>query len=152
MKFLIFVILAFQIQSSIAQTISEKDFDKLSWLEGIWIRTNAKPGRTAFESWKKETGNEWTGIGVSLKGQDTLFVEKLKIIVKDKAIYYVADVKENNGSVYFKMTELTSDGFVCENAQHDFPKMIAYKREGNNLKATTSGNGKSIDFLFTRKE
>jgi hypothetical protein len=130
-----------------AQSVTGKDFDKLSWLEGSWSRTNAKPGRTASESWTKGKGKEWIGIGASLKGTDTSFVEKLKIVIKDNSIFYVADVAENKGPVYFKMIEVSNDGFVCENLQHDFPKRISYKKEGNSLKAVTSGDGKSIDFL-----
>ncbi|HEY5822722.1 MAG TPA: DUF6265 family protein [Cyclobacteriaceae bacterium] len=150
MKYVVLFLITSCSYSVIAQSVTEKDFSKLSWLEGSWKRTNAKPGRTASENWKKGNSNEWIGIGVSLKEQDTSFVEKLKILVKDNAIYYVADVAENKGPVYFKFTELTSDGFVCENPDHDFPRKISYKKEGNNLKATTSGDGKSIDFLFVR--
>src|SRR5690349_3694308 len=136
--------------STIAQSVTEKDFSKLLWLEGQWKRINAKPGRTASESWKKGGVNELIGIGISMKEQDTVFVEKLKILVKDNSVYYVADVAENKAPVYFKFTELTIDGFVCENPGHDFPKKISYKKEGNTVKATTSGNGKSTDFLFVK--
>ena len=136
--------------SAAAQSVTEKDFSKLSWLEGSWKRTNVKPGRTASESWKKSNPNELVGLGVSIKEQDTTFVEKLKILVKDNSIYYVADVAENKTPVYFKFTELTTEGFVCENPDHDFPKRISYKKEGNSLKAITSGGGRSVDFIFVR--
>ena len=150
MKYLILFLITFGNFPGSAQPVTEKDFSKLSWLEGSWNRTNAKPGRTASENWKKSAHGEWIGLGVSLKGQDTAFMEKLKILVKDNSIYYVADVAENEAPVYFKLTELTTSGFVCENPQHDFPKKISYKKEGNNLKAITSGDGKSIDFLFVK--
>jgi hypothetical protein len=150
MKYLIHFLIVFGGYSTFAQSITEKDFNKLLWLEGDWKRTNAKPGRTASESWKKGRANELIGLGVSLKEKDTVFVEKLKILVKDNSIYYVADVAENKAPVYFKFIELTNDGFVCENPDHDFPKKISYKREGNKVRATTSGDGKSIDFLFER--
>src|SRR4051812_11087000 len=142
MKYFIFFLITFCSHSVIAQSVTEKDFNKLLWLEGLWTRTNAKPGGMASESWKKGNGNEWIGIGVSLNGRDTSFVEKLKILVKGNSIYYVADVAENKEPVYFKFTELTNNGFVCENPAHDFPKRISYKKDGNNLKAVTSGDGK----------
>jgi len=150
MKYIVFLLISFCGYSAIAQSVTENDFSKLLWLEGQWKRTNAKPGRTATESWKKAGTNELVGIGISLKGRDTVFAEKLKILVKDNSIYYVADVTENKAPVYFKFTELTNDGFVCENPDHDFPKKISYKREGKTVKATTSGDGKSIDFLFVK--
>lgn len=128
---------------------SQQDLKKLSWLEGTWNRTNVKPGRNAYERWERK-GDLMQGWGVSMNGTDTSFVEKLKIVVKEGELHYVADVPENQQPVYFKLTTITETGFVCENQQHDFPKVISYQREGSKLKATISGNGKAIDFLFER--
>lgn len=127
------------------------DFKKLDWLEGRWTRSGMKPGRMAQESWQKMSPTEWRGLGVNMKGTDTAFVEKLKIVLKDEDIYYVADIAENKEPVYFKLTAITNTGFVCENPQHDFPKKIAYQKDGNRIKATISGDGKSIDYLFEKK-
>ncbi len=132
-----------------AQGASE-DFKKLDWLEGTWARTNSKPGRSAHEKWQKISSTEWSGIGVNMKGNDTAFVEKLKLVVKDDNIYYVADIVENKQPVFFRLTSLTNDGFVCENPQHDFPKKISYQKDGEKIKATISGDGKSIDYMFER--
>jgi hypothetical protein len=122
---------------------------QLAWLEGIWNRTNVKPGRTAHERWEVKS-DLMQGWGVSMNGTDTTFVEKLKIIIKEGELYYVADVAENQQPVYFKFTTVTEKSFVCENQQHDFPKVISYQCEGTKLKATISGNGKTIDFLFEK--
>jgi hypothetical protein len=127
------------------------DLKKLDWLKGTWTRTNAKAGRTGYEAWKEAGPTELTGLGISMKGADTLFVEKIRIELKEGQIYYVADVPENRSEVWFPITELTANGFVCENPKHDFPKKIAYAVDGKNLKATISGDGKEIDYLFTRQ-
>lgn len=130
---------------------ASEDFKKLDWLIGIWSRTNAKPGRTGVEQWEKTTTQELRGTGVNLRGTDTTFVEKLRIIIRDNTITYVADVPENQKPVYFKLTEISENSFVCENPEHDFPKKISYQLDGNKLKAQISGNGKVIDYLFERK-
>lgn len=104
------------------QTGAKPTLKKLEWLIGKWKRTNVKPGQTATESWVKESASRFKGQGVVIKGNDTTFVEKLSLLVKDDQIFYVADVKENKGLVYFKLSSITSTGFVCENAEHDFPK------------------------------
>ena len=132
-----------------AQAIS--DFKKLQWLTGEWNRTNAKPGRSGIEKWVMNSPTELQGWGISMRGSDTAFVEKIKITVKDNNIYYVADVPENKGVVLFKLTKITDTEFVCENPDHDFPKIIAYTKDGTKLKATISGNGKTIDYLFEKK-
>ena len=127
------------------------DFQKLDWLKGTWTRLGMKPGRTGYESWQKISSVEWKGSGVNMKGTDTAFVEKLKLVRKDKIIYYVADMAENKEPVYFKLTVITDNSFVCENPQHDFPKKIIYQKKGNKLMATISGDGKSFDYLFEKK-
>jgi hypothetical protein len=129
----------------------DEDFKKFDWLKGTWIRTNAKPGRSGNERWIKVSETEWQGFGLTMKGSDTAQLEKLKLVIKDNAIYYVADVPENKQIVYFKITEISENGFICENPEHDFPKRISYQKEGDKLKATISGNGKSIEYFFERK-
>jgi hypothetical protein len=136
-----------------AQSSSITDnFKKLHWLTGEWKRTNVKPGRSSIETWAFNSNTELFGSGITVSGSDTVSIEKLKLLIMDDHIYYVADVAENKEPVYFKLTKIFETGFVCENPDHDFPKMISYQLEGVNLKATISGNGKSIDYLFTRKK
>lgn len=131
---------------------TKKDFKKLSWILDTWERTNVRPGSTAFETWQKESGQVFTGMGVSMKGSDTTFVEKLRIEIKDDKIYYVADVKQNATPTYFLMTEITDHGFKSENPDHDFPKVISYELKGDNLTAIISDGGqKKMGFVFKRK-
>lgn len=122
----------------------------VSWLEGTWNRTNVKAGRSAHERWIK-TNEGLQGWGVNLNGADTAFVEKLRIVTKDNKLYYVADVPQNKESTYFLITEVTATSFTCEAPEHDFPKKIVYQLDGAKLKATISGNGKSFDYLFERR-
>lgn len=138
---------------ALAQTNTKKtidDFSKLEWIGGTWARTNGKAGQSGLESWQKISAHEFRGKGVTMKGADTLFVEKLKIEIRENAIYYVSDMPENPQPVSFELTEITTSGFICENAQHDFPKKISYQLKGKSLKATISGDGKSIDYFFKK--
>ena len=128
------------------------DFRKIAWLEGTWNRTQTKPGRGGNERWTKVSDTEWKGVGIYTKAADTTFMEKLQLVSKDGALYYVADVAENKSLVYFKFTELSENGFICENPQHDFPKKIRYERTGDKIKATVSDAAKSIEYFFERKK
>ena len=137
-----------------AQNISKEtagNFEKLSWLTGTWNRTNVKPGRTAHERWEMAGKYEMKGYGISMKEKDTAFVEKIKLVIKDDHIWYVADVPENKEPVYFKLTAITKDGFVCENPAHDCPKRIEYKLNGTKLTATISAGDKAMTYLFERQ-
>lgn len=125
---------------------SMKDF---SWLKGKWERHNVKPGTSVFEVWEK-TKNGYFGQGVSLKGVDTTFVEKLSLIEKEGNLYYVADVAHNPEPTYFKITSYTKNGFVSENPQHDFPKKIEYILEGERMTVVISDGDKKMGFVFVK--
>jgi hypothetical protein len=134
-----------------AQSVTNTDFGTLSWLEGKWIRLQIKKvGRSAFEEWKKVSDYEFHGIGVTLQDKDTVFVEKLKIILVGNEIHYVADIPENPRPVHFTFTAISSQHFTCENPKHDYPKKISYQLDGDTLKAQTSGDGKLQEFLFEK--
>ncbi len=124
----------------------------VEWLVGTWERTNTKPGRSGYERWEKINDQELQGLGVSLNGGDTLFIEKLKIILRNDTLYYVADVPENNRLVYFRFTALREGGFTCENPSHDCPKKIMYHKQDQYLNARISGDGKVIDYFFVRRK
>jgi hypothetical protein len=136
----------------ISQPNQKADFEKLRWVEGFWIRTNTKAGRTAHERWMKNGENELVGFGVTMKGTDTVAIEKMKLVSREDGIFFVADIPENKAPVDFRLTEISINGFTCENPTHDFPKKITYQKDGAKMKANTSGNGKSIDFLFEKAE
>lgn len=144
---LLFVIIFLATSCHAQQSIRD-----VEWLAGKWKRTNTKPGRSGEEHWRKTSETELLGTGFSLKGADTLFIEKMKLIIQDRQLYYVADVPENKQPVSFKVTSITANGFVCENPLHDFPKQISYQREGRSLRAIISGDGKEIEYLFERIE
>jgi hypothetical protein len=148
--FFLYTIITICFIKSNAQTAN--DFGKLQWLIGEWIRINAKPGMSGVEKWISNSPVELQGWGINMKGNDTTFIEKTKLVIKDNEIYYVADVAGNKAPVFFKLTSMKENGFTCENMQHDFPKKIIYLRDGNLLKATISGDGKSIDYLFEKKQ
>ena len=123
-------------------------------LNGLWVNgkcTNTAAGTSGLEKWVINSPVELQGWGITMKGSDTSFIEKTKLLIKEGHIYYVADVLENKEPIYFKLVNINENEFTCENPAHDFPKKISYTRDGNFLKATISGNGKAIDYFFERK-
>lgn len=143
------LIIVFVIALGASTSAKAQDVSKIEWLVGSWTRTNAKPGRSGVEIWTK-VDNELVGRGISLKGTDTTFVEKLKIVSKDGKLFYVSDVPENKELTWFEFISISDKSFAVEDPKHDFPKKIVYEVDGKNLKATISGDGKSIDYLFVK--
>lgn len=147
---LLVLLLIFFVNTTFCQDVNH-DFKKLNWLIGTWIRTGMKPGKTGTETWSIASSTRLIGKGVTLKGTNTAVVEKLQLVIKGNAIFYVGDVAENAAPVYFKISNITDNSFVCENPEHDFPKKIAYTLTDGKLKATISGDGKSIDYYFVKQ-
>ncbi|MDH3651237.1 MAG: DUF6265 family protein [Saprospiraceae bacterium] len=126
------------------------EWDKLRWLLGKWQNMGVKPGQIAWEEWKETSDSDWSGIGLTLEGSDTVFVEWLRIVDKDQALYYVAEVSHNEEPVYFKMIDIGVNYFEVENPEHDFPKKIKYEYKDNQLNVVISGDGKEVPFSFVR--
>nr|WP_068886760.1 DUF6265 family protein [Pedobacter panaciterrae] len=146
--FLIPAILLVTVIYSVNGQSNPQKFKDLEWLVGKWTRVNAKAGESGYETWTRISPVKLSGKGVTLKGEKPIFVENLEFKIKGNDIFYVVMVTGEKQPTYFKLTELNKDGFTCENPEHDFPKKISYKKTGNNVKATISGNGQSVDYNF----
>lgn len=129
-----------------------KQADKISWLEGRWNRVDVEGPAQAFEMWEFDSEKELKGLGVMLDNKDTIFVERLKITRTKGSLYYIAEVAANAEPTYFKITDLGSNSFICENEGHDFPKKIAYSLEENLLTVVISGNSRSRSFIFKKED
>ena len=151
-KLLLIISLVLLMHVSNGQESNKQKFKKLEWLTGKWVRTNSSAGQSGYETWTKVSDLKLSGKGVTLKGKEVIFTENLEFIVKGNDIFYVVTVTDETKPVYFKLTAINDNGFTCENPKHDFPKKITYSRSGNRAKAVISGDGKSVDYFFTRQE
>ena len=119
---------------------------KPSFLIGNWVRTNNADSLITYETWQKD----FSGIGLTLKGKDTTFMEQMLILEKNDSLYLVVS-GVNETPTLFKFTQQTDTSFVCENPQNEFPKKIKYLFVDNKLQAEVSNEDFSIDFLFKKK-
>lgn len=131
-----------------------KNLEELSWIADNWINTEGD--MVSHEHWTKLSDTLFEGGSETIKNGDTIFAEKLKIVVKDNEIFYVADVKHNPAPVFFRLVQSDSNKAVFENPGHDFPQKITYELDGGDLHAYIEGPGKEgkwkkVDFYFTRR-
>ncbi|MBL0741877.1 DUF6265 family protein [Chryseolinea lacunae] len=123
---------------------------EFSWLVGTWQLT----GKPVFEVWKESADHATLeGISFRVKQADTVVTEEIKLMKEGNDLYYTPDVAGPQGVVKFKITQHDVNGFVAENATHDFPKIIRYRRETGTpetLKASIEGDGKVINYTFVR--
>ncbi|AZJ36629.1 DUF6265 family protein [Tenacibaculum singaporense] len=143
MRFLLLFITGFLLFS--CQNTAE--IKKPTWLIGKWKRTNNQPDKLTYEFWS----NDFSGIGFTLKEKDTVFKEVLHIITKNNSLFLqVTGV--NEAPTLFVFTQQTDTSFTAENKLNEFPKVIQYWKENNQLKAKVANDEFSIDFVFDKIE
>lgn len=120
----------------------------LQWLLGHWQRDDLPAGRSGDEHWWQQ-GTELHGEGSSYRAGELRFREQLRIVGEDGAVFYVAQVPGNPAPVKFRQVEQQGQSVLFENPAHDFPQRIHYRREGRQLTATISGDGREQVFQFT---
>lgn len=127
--------------------VNSENFD---WLLGSWQRLNEKEGRATFENWEKISDNEYTGMGFTLQGQDTVSYENLLVIMRDAKWNLEVRIKGSSEVTVFPLVEIKEKMFIGKNNKNDFPKKIHYFIENDQLKAIISGGGPVIPFDFER--
>ena len=125
----------------------QKEF---GWLIGTWQLKD----KNVYERWKATDDTSLDGYSFKVKEGDTISMERIRFTYDGHTFHYVPDVAGDQGPVDFKITKYSVDGFVAENPQHDFPKIIRYKfiRENNAdiIEASIEGNGKVIPYRFVK--
>ncbi|SMC43361.1 DUF6265 family protein [Moheibacter sediminis] len=131
------------------ETTLKANFD---FLIGEWFRTNDEEGKATFESWKKSNDSTYLGHGFTIKGKDTIWQERVVLSPVKGEWYFQVKSPNDSISTDFKLTGYTDISFVCENQQNEFPKLIQYRKNGNDkLHAEISADTTKIDFEFQKK-
>lgn len=139
MKSLVFIISILLFISCQTKTAQKRP----NFLKGKWQRVNEKPDKQTFDFWNEDL----TGIGFTLKENDTIFKEVMSIVsLKDTLHLKVEGV--NEAPTLFKFTKQTDSSFVCENKENEFPKKIHYYKDGQQLKCKISNEEFEVDFVF----
>lgn len=134
------------------QPIKAYKLDKLKWWLGNWQMKSAEG--LVIESWSSAAENEWQGYSYYITPDgDTASHETVRLVNDNDTLFYIPNVSnQNNGiSVQFRESLQTDSSIVFENATHDFPKRIVYvKTSDTSIHAYIDGNGKTVDFYYTK--
>lgn len=134
------LVLSVVVQAAAAQQ------EEFGWLAGTWQEVD----KANFEVWTV-VAQELHAESYELQTDGTKRMsEKIRLIKKTNAFFYVPDVPHNKKPVEFKITSFNATGFVAENPQHDFPKKITYQLDGVKLKATISDDSKTYSYFFQK--
>ncbi len=83
------------------------------------------------ENWKYVNDSLYAGLGFNTNGDDTVFMEKLTLTCNNDSVYYNVYKSGMNVPVRFLLTYSSSDEWVFENFDHDFPQRIKYYLEND---------------------
>ena len=98
-------------------------------------------------------GGTLIGVGRTVRGERTTDYEFVVLKAQNGRLAYEAHPAGQAPTV-FVASEATPDSVVFENAAHDFPQRVGYRRSDRGLAAWVEGtqNGKTrrIDFTYMR--
>lgn len=112
--------------------------DRLGWLSGDWV--SEAHGRWTEEQWSEPRGGLMLGLGRSGKAGRAMGFEFMRIAVDGNGTVVFWGSPGGSGAVPFALVEESATTVTFANPQHDFPKRISYRRDGDTLVATVTGD------------
>lgn len=124
---------------------------RVAWLQGCW-RMNVN-GQTVEEQWTAPGGSAMLGLSRTVKGDRLVEYEFVLLRERDATLVYVAHPSGQPGGE-FPLKSVDDESATFENAAHDFPQRIGYRRHGDRLDAwiegTLDGRTQRAEFPYAR--
>jgi hypothetical protein len=125
----------------------------VAWISGCWIAEGKEHG--SGEMWLAPAGGTMLGVSRTVRDGKTIDFEFMQIRVNPEGKLVFVARPSNQRETPFVATTLAQGEVTFENASHDFPQRITYRRTGpETLEARIEGvrNGatRSIDFPMRR--
>ncbi|NJK82470.1 MAG: hypothetical protein HC912_00245 [Saprospiraceae bacterium] len=96
------------------------------WLLGTW-RGNLHRGRSV-EEWKKGKNDILEGKGYIVQAEDTLFMERMRLVNKGKDWFYILQLNTFLATEAYQLKYLDKDQAIFVNNKMRFPHKIVLKR------------------------
>jgi hypothetical protein len=125
--------------------------DRVAWLHGCWQSTGSPV--VVEEQWMAPRGGTMIGMGRTVRDGRTTEYELVVLKEQEGRLAYEAH-PSGQPSAVFLSSEVTDASVVFENAEHDFPQRVGYRRSESGLAAwiegTVKGQTRHIDFNYAR--
>ena len=133
----------------LAETNGPKGVERLAWMAGHWSREQVQVAVVTEEAWLSPLGGTMLGVNRTAGEDETYSTEHLSIFEEDGEIWYEAS-PSGQATTRFKLTSANGQRAVFENPEHDFPQLIEYTRDGDELRAVIRGklDGKDAEVEF----
>ena len=110
---------------------------QLGWLAGAWAERRSD-GTWTEEYWTPVRSEVMLGAGMTGRGDSLRHFEHMRISKGADGTVTFYGMPNGATAVAFKMVRQMADEVVFENASHDYPQRVAYRREGDTVVATVS--------------
>lgn len=125
---------------------SENELSKVDFLLGTW----KIEGKEQYENWELSNSNKLIGYSYKVKNSQKIITETLSIKILEDTIILEATVPDQNEgkTIQFTLNNEIKDFLSFENIDHDFPKIIQYKKTNENeIEVTVLGDvGKGFSY------
>ena len=114
----------------------------VSWIGTMWTGTTSTPTSTLSveERWTPPASGAMLALARTLRGEQIASFEFLCVAERFGTLVYYAMPGGRSPATPFTLSQLTPDSATFENPQHNFPKMIRYRRlPDGSLETTVSG-------------
>jgi hypothetical protein len=115
------------------------------WLLGEWQMREGV--LLTIEKWEMQDGR-MSGLGFTMDGVDTVFLEEMAIEKRGDSLYFTADPNTATHAVTFSAVQTHKRDITFRNDEHDFPTSIRYYLDEKVLKAEVAGTKDTIHFEF----
>ena len=128
---------------------------RLSWFAGRWRRQAPGDASVVEEQWMTPRGGFALGMSRTVRSDSVVTeFEQLRLFQREGRAVYHAEPSGQTATDFEART--ASDSLVVfENATHDFPQRIIYRKRGRDsliarIEGTMRGQSRSIDFAYVR--
>lgn len=132
------------------QEISNSKEVNFEWLLGNWQRVNTEDSNLTYESWKKINDSEYEGVGFTLRNNDTISKELMKITESNGSWNLLVKMKGEIDFTRFYISDIQLDRFEAKNDTLDFPKVIQYWKSKERLNALVAADSLKLAFEFMK--
>lgn len=147
------VLAASALSSFTASAQSTELMAPVAWLAGCWSADGREPG--SVEHWLPPAGGTMLGVSRTVKGGKTVETEFMQMRSNsDGQLVYIA-LPSGQKETTFVLIKATENEVIFENAKHDFPQRIIYRRLPEKrmiarIEGMRSGVLRGMDFPMSR--
>ena len=126
--------------------------DRVAWLQGCW--TSVTLQRTVEEQWMAPRGGAMLGMGRTVRNSALVEYELVLLREQEGSLVYQAH-PSGQPSAAFPLRDFTDTSVLFENAEHDFPQRVGYRRDGPDamlawIEGTRNGQLRRVEFAYRR--